>query len=126
MHFTVLLLKKNLGGKLLICQTTLPTYGPNGLKTREDPKLYGTEKEKTLLVPQDASYRTLAEQCVDEGLCVDLFLFPNAYIDIATLGMYNRKMARRLCSSIIAVVELIFLLLLYLALFRCVVRTYWW
>ncbi|RUO96086.1 LOW QUALITY PROTEIN: hypothetical protein BC936DRAFT_142654, partial [Jimgerdemannia flammicorona] len=83
--------QKSLGGKLLVFQTTLPTHGPNGIKNREDSRLYGTDKEKTLFTPQDGSYRSLAEQCVDDGVCVDLFLFPNAYIDVATIGRYCLK-----------------------------------
>ncbi|KAF9383024.1 COPII coat Sec23p-Sfb3p heterodimer component, partial [Mortierella sp. AD011] len=77
---------ENRGGKLIIFQTSLPTYGPGALKQREDSKLYGTDKERTLYAPQDDFYRNLGESCVDAGLSIDLFLFPNAYIDAATLG----------------------------------------
>ncbi|KAF9427642.1 COPII coat Sec23p-Sfb3p heterodimer component [Podila epigama] len=77
---------ENRGGKLMIFQTSLPTFGPGALKHRDDSKLYGTDKERTLYAPQDDFYRKLAEQCVDAGLSIDLFLFPNAYIDVATLG----------------------------------------
>lgn len=31
-------------------------------------------------------YTTLGQECVAAGCGVDLFLFPNAYIDIATVG----------------------------------------
>ncbi|KAF9959754.1 COPII coat Sec23p-Sfb3p heterodimer component [Mortierella alpina] len=74
------------GGKLILFQTALPTYGPGALKHREDSKLYGTDKERTLYAPQDDFYKKLAETCVDAGLCIDLFLFPNAYVDVSTLG----------------------------------------
>ncbi|KAG0317714.1 COPII coat Sec23p-Sfb3p heterodimer component [Dissophora globulifera] len=74
------------GGKLIIFQTALPTFGPGALRHRDDSKLYGTDKEKTLYAPQDDFYKTLAESCVDAGLSIDLFLFPNAYVDVATLG----------------------------------------
>jgi protein transport protein SEC24 len=74
------------GGKLMLFQTSLPTYGPGALKHRDDSKLYGTDKEKTLYAPQDDFYKKLAESCVDAGLSIDLFLFPNAYVDVATLG----------------------------------------
>ncbi|KAF9927569.1 COPII coat Sec23p-Sfb3p heterodimer component, partial [Linnemannia zychae] len=77
---------ENRGGKLIMFQTALPTYGPGALKQREDSKLYGTDKERTLFAPQDDFYKNLAESCVDAGLSVDLFLFPNAYIDVASLG----------------------------------------
>ncbi|KAF9210180.1 COPII coat Sec23p-Sfb3p heterodimer component [Haplosporangium sp. Z 27] len=77
---------ENRGGKLIVFQTSLPTYGPGALKHRDDSKLYGTDKERTLYAPQDEFYRKLGESCVDAGLSVDLFLFPNAYVDVATLG----------------------------------------
>lgn len=66
--------------------SSLPIIGPGALKPREDTKLYGTDKEKTLFVPQDPFYRTTAEECVDAGIGVNLFLFPTQYIDVATLG----------------------------------------
>ncbi|KAF9578123.1 COPII coat Sec23p-Sfb3p heterodimer component, partial [Lunasporangiospora selenospora] len=74
------------GGKLIIFQTALPTFGPGALKHRDDSKLYGTDKERTLYAPQDDFYKKLAESCVDAGLCIDLFLFPTAYMDVATIG----------------------------------------
>ncbi|KAF9142343.1 COPII coat Sec23p-Sfb3p heterodimer component [Mortierella sp. GBA39] len=77
---------ENRGGKLIMFQTALPTSGPGALKQREDSKLYGTDKERTLFAPQDDFYKKVAESCVDAGLSIDLFLFPNAYIDVATLG----------------------------------------
>ncbi|GAA6001017.1 uncharacterized protein JCM10292_006332 [Rhodotorula paludigena] len=77
---------KNLGGQLSIFQTSLPTIGLGALKHREDSKLYGTDKEKSLFVPQDPFYRMAAEECVESGIGVNLFLFPSQYIDAATLG----------------------------------------
>jgi len=37
-------------------------------------------------VPQDIFWRNLAEECVDAGVGVNMFLFPNQYIDVATIG----------------------------------------
>lgn len=77
---------ENRGGKLIIFQTALPTFGPGALRHRDEAKLYGTEKEKQLYAPQDDFFPRLAESCVDAALSIDLFLFPNAYVDVATLG----------------------------------------
>ncbi|KAF9973898.1 COPII coat Sec23p-Sfb3p heterodimer component [Actinomortierella ambigua] len=77
---------ENRGGKLILFQTALPTFGPGALKHREDSKLYGTDKERQLYAPQDDFYKKLSESCVDAGLSIDLFMFPNAYMDVATLG----------------------------------------
>ncbi|GES88569.1 Sec23/Sec24 family protein [Rhizophagus clarus] len=46
------------GGKLIIFQTSLPTFGPGAIKHHS-------------------------------GICIDLFLFPNTYIDIATIGLLS-------------------------------------
>ncbi|CAG8555774.1 1225_t:CDS:10 [Paraglomus occultum] len=77
------------GGKLIVFQTTLPNFGPGAIKYRDDPKLYNTEKEKTLFGPQDLFYKNLAIDCVDAGICIDLFLFPNSYVDVATIGLLS-------------------------------------
>ncbi|KAG9485207.1 hypothetical protein GDO78_008344, partial [Eleutherodactylus coqui] len=75
-------------GKLLVFHTTLPiAEAPGKLKNRDDKKLLNTDKEKTLFQPQTTFYNNLAKDCVAQGCCVDLFLFPNQYTDVATLGI---------------------------------------
>ncbi|XP_058262296.1 protein transport protein Sec24C isoform X2 [Hemibagrus wyckioides] len=75
-------------GKLFLFHTSLPiAEAPGKLKNREDKKLVGTDKEKTLFQPQVSFYANLAKECVAQGCCVDLFLFPNQYVDVATLGV---------------------------------------
>uniref|UniRef100_A0AAQ4QYQ8 SEC24 homolog C, COPII coat complex component n=1 Tax=Gasterosteus aculeatus aculeatus TaxID=481459 RepID=A0AAQ4QYQ8_GASAC len=75
-------------GKLFVFHTSLPiAEAPGKLKNREDKKLIGTDKEKSLFQPQVAFYNTLAKECVAQGCCVDLFLFPNQYVDVTTLGV---------------------------------------
>ncbi|KDE04517.1 hypothetical protein MVLG_05083 [Microbotryum lychnidis-dioicae p1A1 Lamole] len=80
---------RNLGGQLNIFQTSLPTTGMGALKHREDTKLYGTDKEKTMFVPQDPWYRATAEECVEAGIGVNMFLFPTQYIDVASLSVLS-------------------------------------
>ncbi|KAM4525333.1 protein transport protein Sec24C isoform 1-T1 [Odontesthes bonariensis] len=75
-------------GKLFVFHTSLPiAEAPGKLKNREDKKLIGTDKEKSLFQPQVGFYNGLAKECVAQGCCVDLFLFPNQYVDVATLGV---------------------------------------
>ncbi|XP_041830660.1 protein transport protein Sec24C isoform X2 [Melanotaenia boesemani] len=75
-------------GKLFVFHTSLPiAEAPGKLKNREDKKLIGTDKEKSLFQPQAGFYNSLAKECVAQGCCVDLFLFPNQYVDVATLGV---------------------------------------
>ncbi|KAL7990341.1 hypothetical protein Chor_013771 [Crotalus horridus] len=75
-------------GKLFIFHTSLPiAEAPGKLKNRDDKKLMNTDKEKTLFQPQTNFYNNLAKDCVAQGCCVDLFLFPNQYLDVATMGV---------------------------------------
>lgn len=74
-------------GKLFVFHTSLPIYdAPGRLKNRDDRKLLGTEKEKTVLAPASEFYGNLAKDCVAAGCCIDCFLFPNSYIDVSTIG----------------------------------------
>ncbi|XP_022800862.1 protein transport protein Sec24C-like isoform X2 [Stylophora pistillata] len=76
-----------ISGKLFVFHSSLPiSEAPGKLKNREDRKLLGSEKEKGILTPQNTFYEKLAKDCVENGVGVDLFLFPNAYIDVATIG----------------------------------------
>ncbi|KAI9223746.1 hypothetical protein BC828DRAFT_344662 [Blastocladiella britannica] len=77
---------KTRGGRMLIFHTSLPTSGPGALKQREDPKAYGTHKEKDLFMPAEPFWVTLAKQAVEAGVCIDQFLFPYSYMDVATIG----------------------------------------
>jgi protein transport protein SEC24 len=64
---------------------------PGKLKSREaDRKLLGTDKEKTVLTPQITYYNNLGQDCVSVGVSVDLYLFNNTYIDVATIGQVAR------------------------------------
>ncbi|XP_062984893.1 protein transport protein Sec24C isoform X2 [Elgaria multicarinata webbii] len=79
-------------GKLFIFHTSLPiAEAPGKLKNRDDKKLINTDKEKTLFQPQTGFYSNLAKECVTQGCCVDLFLFPNQYLDVATLGIVSHQ-----------------------------------
>ncbi|KAI8339059.1 hypothetical protein BC941DRAFT_350091 [Chlamydoabsidia padenii] len=87
---SVLMALKPTGGKLCIMQTLLPSFGPGALKNRDDVKLYGTDKEKQLYTPQDDAYYNLGKECVADGVCIDLWLFPlQAYVDVSTLGVLS-------------------------------------
>ncbi len=45
---------QNVGGKLLLFQTALPSIGEGTLKPRENPRLLGTDKEHLLLNPEES------------------------------------------------------------------------
>ncbi|KAI6190977.1 Sec23/Sec24 trunk domain-containing protein [Aphelenchoides bicaudatus] len=74
-------------GKIFVFHTSLPTLeAPGCLKNREDRQLLGTEKEKTVLTEAIDYYSKLGEKCVKSGVCVDMFFFPNEYVDIASIA----------------------------------------
>ncbi|XP_069690232.1 protein transport protein Sec24C isoform X2 [Periplaneta americana] len=78
-------------GKLLVFHSSLPiAEAPGKLKNRDDRKLLGTEKERTVLAPQVNVYNNLGQECVGVGCSVDLFVFNNSYIDLATIGQVAR------------------------------------
>eukprot|EP00455_Lapot_gusevi_P008663 TRINITY_DN137_c0_g1_i5.p1 TRINITY_DN137_c0_g1~~TRINITY_DN137_c0_g1_i5.p1 ORF type:complete len:555 (+),score=206.08 TRINITY_DN137_c0_g1_i5:241-1905(+) len=74
------------GGKLLVVQSNLPSTGPGALRNRDDITLYGTDREKTLYVPQSTFYETLAATCAEAQISVDMFTCPNSYVDLASTG----------------------------------------
>ncbi|TPX40911.1 hypothetical protein SeMB42_g05818 [Synchytrium endobioticum] len=80
---------KDHGGKVIVTQTMIPSFGPGALANREDVQILGTDKEKTLYEPQDNFWKKLAHDYAGSGISVDLFLFPNAYIDVATVGIVS-------------------------------------
>ncbi|CEF70722.1 Sec24CD ortholog [Strongyloides ratti] len=74
-------------GKIFVFHTSLPTLeAPGKLVNREDRKVLGGEKEKAVLSPNGDFYTKLGEECTKNGVCVDLFLFPNAFIDVASMA----------------------------------------
>lgn len=78
-------------GRLVIFHHNLPVAeAPGKLKNRDDRKCLGTDREKTVLTPQTKFYNDLGQECVGVGCSVDLFLFNNAYVDIATLCQVSR------------------------------------
>ncbi|XP_029041667.1 protein transport protein Sec24C isoform X2 [Osmia bicornis bicornis] len=78
-------------GKLLVFHSSLPiAEAPGKLKNRDDRKVLGTEKEKTVLAPQNNVYNNLGQECVGAGCSVDLFVFNNSYVDVATIGQICR------------------------------------
>ena len=93
------LLLEGTGGRLLSFQHVLPTSGPMALQQRDDVRLYGTEKERTLFTPPDASWEALAKKMVASHICVSSFHFAtSAYIDIASSAVLSRLTGGQLYS----------------------------
>lgn len=79
------------GGKILIMQSNLPQHGIGRLEHRDSINLYFTEKEKSLQIPQNAFYQTLATKCAESAITIDLFVCSNGYVDLATVGALTEK-----------------------------------
>lgn len=84
---------QNIGGKMLLFQTALPSIGDGILKPRENPRLLGTEKEHLLLNPEALWYKDTAVEFSRLQICCDVFLFSNQYTDVATFAVLSKYTA---------------------------------
>ncbi|KAK7284452.1 hypothetical protein RJT34_19198 [Clitoria ternatea] len=76
-----------LGGKLLIFQNTLPSIGVGRLKLRgDDSRVYGTDKEHGLRLPEDPFYKQMAAEFSKYQISANVYAFSDKYTDIASLG----------------------------------------
>ncbi|KAJ0044518.1 hypothetical protein Pint_03964 [Pistacia integerrima] len=76
-----------LGGKLLIFQNSLPSLGVGRLKLRgDDVRVYGTDKEHALRIPEDPFYKQMAADLTKFQIAVNVYAFSDKYTDIASLG----------------------------------------
>ncbi|PWA89651.1 sec23/Sec24 protein transport family protein [Artemisia annua] len=76
-----------LGGKLLIFQSTLPSLGVGRLRLRgDDLRVYGTDKEYALRIPEDPFYKQMAADFTKFQVAVNIYAFSDKYSDIASLG----------------------------------------
>lgn len=83
-------LQRNLGGKLLVFQNTLPSLGVGRLKLRgDDSRVYGTDKEHSLRQPEDQFYKQMAAEFTKFQIGVNIYAFSDKYTDIGSLGIYS-------------------------------------
>ncbi|CEG45436.1 coatomer copii [Plasmopara halstedii] len=86
-------LMSSIGGKMLVFQNSLPSTGHGALRNRDNPRIYGTDREHTLLQAVDTFYRTNAIDFCRQQVSVDLFLFSSMYTDIASMGPLSKYSA---------------------------------
>jgi protein transport protein SEC24 len=85
---------QNIGGKMLVFQSSLPSLGVGALKHRENPKLLGTEAEKSLLAFVDGEkqfYSKTAAEFTRAQIAIDMHLFSPQYTDVATLSSLSKN-----------------------------------
>ncbi|KAL2345585.1 hypothetical protein Fmac_006870 [Flemingia macrophylla] len=76
-----------LGGKLLIFQNSLPSLGVGRLRLRgDDSRVYGTDKEHGLRLPEDPFYKQMAAEFSKYQISTNVYAFSDKYTDIASLG----------------------------------------
>ncbi|CAJ1870450.1 unnamed protein product [Sphenostylis stenocarpa] len=76
-----------LGGKLLIFQNSLPSLGIGRLKLRgDDSRVYGTDKEHGLRLPEDPFYKQMAAEFSKYQISANVYAFSDKYTDVASLG----------------------------------------
>lgn len=87
-----------LGGKLLIFQNTLPSLGVGRLKLRgDDLRVYGTDKEHMLRIPEDQFYKQMAAELTKYQIAVNVYAFSDKYTDIASLGTLAKYTGGQVC-----------------------------
>ncbi|CAI9117147.1 OLC1v1018490C1 [Oldenlandia corymbosa var. corymbosa] len=85
------LVMNQIGGKLLIFQNTLPSLGAGRLRLRgDDSRVYGTDKEYTLRIPEDPFYKQMAADFSKFQIAVNVYAFSDKYADIASLGTLSK------------------------------------
>jgi protein transport protein SEC24 len=78
---------KHIGGKLLLFNSCIPSIGENALKsTRDQPRLYGTEREVELLRPVSENFKDMANELTRAQISVELFIGAQTYVDLASLA----------------------------------------
>lgn len=76
----------HIGGLMTVFQSSLPSVGEGALKHRENPRLFGTEREHSLLTPESEWYKTKAIEFSRQQISVNIFLGSPQYTDVATIG----------------------------------------
>lgn len=78
---------------MLIFQNTLPSLGVGRLKLRgDDSRVYGTDKEHGLRLPEDPFYKQMAAEFSKYQISTNVYAFSDKYTDIASLGKFFQSL----------------------------------
>lgn len=65
----------------------MPSLGVGRLKLRgDDLRVYGTDKEHALRVPEDPFYKQMAADFTKYQIAINVYAFSDKYMDIASIG----------------------------------------
>jgi protein transport protein SEC24 len=82
------------GGRIIACQSSLPTVGVGKMDCREEAKLYGRQGEAVMWFPDPAkpSYKRLGKYCAEKQICVDIISMNSKnHCDVATMRIVPEK-----------------------------------
>ncbi|RLN57232.1 hypothetical protein BBJ29_008110 [Phytophthora kernoviae] len=75
------------GGRVVLLHAGAPRMGIGRVKREEVSGAYGTTKEVDLYTPEDGNaYETLARQCAENHISVDIFSVANTFASLADVG----------------------------------------
>ena len=80
------LVMNHVGGKLMLFQAGAPSVGIGRIKARDNPALYGTDREYTLRCPDDPFYKRFSAEASRFQICIDVFACGSAYMDLPSIG----------------------------------------
>lgn len=84
------LVMNHVGGKLMLFQTAAPSIGIGKIKARDNPALYGTDREYTLRCPDDPFYKRFSAEASRFQICIDVFAGGSVYQDLPSLGALTK------------------------------------
>lgn len=78
-----------LGGRILVFSANICSIGAGSLATRDDAKLYNSDKEKAIVSPANDHYAKMANECIQQRITVDLFYAMHQYksVDLTTIAV---------------------------------------
>jgi len=77
---------KGIGGRMCIFQASPPSLGEGTVRMRDNPRILGGPDEVKLLRPDVSWYKETALEFSRAQIAVDLYLFPNRYVDCASMA----------------------------------------
>jgi len=75
-----------IGGRVMLFASSLPSLGQGRLSNRENVRLLGSDREHTMLTPATDYFQKVAAKVTRYQIAVDVYLFADQYIDVATLN----------------------------------------
>lgn len=80
------LVMNHIGGKLMLFQAAMPSIGIGKVKARDNPALYGTDREFALRTPDDPFYKRFSAEASRFQICVDVFACGATFQDLPSIG----------------------------------------